>query len=112
MQGILTSDLIAALEDVGVDVPAGSNALPALTAAARWHDLSLRIECGAALRRQPTPTYRALVWPSVCGQRESQAAQRLAARGHGVTGAEALAWALLDALKVMRLAQVRELAVA
>jgi hypothetical protein len=112
MHGILTSDLIAALEDAGVEVPANGNALPALTAAARWHDLSLRIESGIASRRQPAPTYRAVVWPSVCGQRESQAAQRLAARGHGATGAEALAWALLDALKVMRVAQARERVVA
>jgi hypothetical protein len=111
MHGILTSDLIAALEEVGVEVPAASNALPALTWAARQHDLSLRIESGAPSRRQPAPTYRAVVWPSACGQRESQAAQRLAARGHGTTGAEALAWALLDALKVMRVAQTRELAV-
>lgn len=112
MHGILTSDLIAALEDVGVDVPAASNALPALTAAARWHDLSLRIESGAVSRRRQPAGYRAIVWPSVCGQRESQAAQRLATRGHGATGAEALAWALLDALKVLRVAQARELAVA
>ncbi|MFN8663407.1 MAG: hypothetical protein U0075_16070 [Thermomicrobiales bacterium] len=112
MHGILTSDLIAALEDVGVDVPAASNALPALTAAARWHDLSLRIESGAVSRRRQPAGYRAVVWPSVCGQRESQAAQRLATRGHGATGAEALAWALLDALKVLRVAQARELAAA
>ena len=109
MQGILTSDLVAALEAVGVDVPSGGNALPALTAAAHRHDLSLRIESGAASRRQAAPSYRAVVWPSVCGPRESQAAQRLAARGHGDTGAEALAWALLDALKVMRVARAREL---
>lgn len=112
MQGILTPDLIAALEDVGVEVPAASNALPALTAAARWHDLSLRIESRAGSRRQAAPAYRAVVWPSVCGQRESQAAQRLAVRAHGTTGAEALAWALLDALKIMRVAQAREMAVA
>jgi hypothetical protein len=112
MHGILTSDLIAAPAEVGVGVPAASNALPALTAAARWHDLSLRIESGAASRRQQAPAYRAVVWPSVCGQRESQAAQRLAARGHGATGAEALAWALLDALKVMRVTQARERAAA
>ena len=112
MHGILTADLIAALEDVGVEVPAASNALPALTAAARWHDLSLRIESGMGSRRQSAPRYRAVVWPSVCGQRESQAAQRLAARGHGATGAEALAWALLDALKVLRVAQAREMAIA
>ena len=112
MHGILTSDLIAALEDVGVDVPAASNALPALTAAARWHDLSLRIESGTVSRRRQPGGYRAIVWPAVCGQRESQAAQRLATRGHGATGAEALAWALLDALKVLRVAQARELAVA
>ena len=112
MHGVLTSDLIAALEDVGVEVPAGVNALPALTAAARWHDLSLRIESRAVSRRQSLPGYRAVVWPSVCGQRESQAAQRLAARGHGATGAEALAWALLDALKVVRVAQAREMSIA
>ncbi|MCA9862477.1 MAG: hypothetical protein R2853_18755 [Thermomicrobiales bacterium] len=112
MQGILTSDLIAALEAVGVEAPAASNALPALTEAARWHDLSLRIESGAVSRRQHAPSYRAVVWPSICGQRESQAAQRLATRGHGATGAEALAWALLDALKIMRAAQARELTAA
>lgn len=112
MHGILTSDLIAALEDVGIEVPTTSNALPALTAAARWHDLSLRIERKATSRHQVAPTYRAVVWPSVCGQRESQAAQRMATRGHGATGAEALAWALLDALKVMRVAQSRERAAA
>ena len=112
MQGILSSDLIAALADVEVHVPPGRNALPALTAAARWHDLSLRIESGAVARRQTAPTYRAVVWPSVCGPRESQASQRLASRGYGATGAEALAWALVDALKVMRLAQARELAAA
>jgi hypothetical protein len=112
MHGILTADLIAALEDVGVEVPAGSNALPALTAAARWHDLSLRIESGSGSRRQPAAMYRAVVWPSACGQPESQAAHRVAARGHGATGAEALARALLDALKVMRVAQVRERAAA
>jgi hypothetical protein len=111
MHGILTSDLIAALEDVGVGVPSGSNALPALTAA-RCHDLSLRIESCATSRHQQTPGYRAVVWPSVCGQRESQSAQRLAARGHGATGAEALACAILDALKALRAAQARELTVA
>lgn len=112
MHGTLTSDLIAALADAGVEVPETTDALPALTAAARWHGLSLRIESGGASRRQTNPSYRAVVWPSVCGQRESQAAQRLAARGHGATGAEALAWALLDALKTMRVAQARALAVA
>src|SRR5215218_6643811 len=108
MHGILTSDLIAALDEVGVEVPSASNALPALTAAARWHDFSLRIERGPASRRQSAPRYRAAVWPAVCGQRESRAAQRLAARGDGATGAEALARALLDALKVMRVVQARE----
>ncbi len=112
MHGILTSDLIADLEDVGIEVPSARNALPALTAAARWLDLSLRIESNMRSRPHLAPTYRAVVWPSVCGKRESQAAQRLAARGHGATGAEALARALLDALKVMRVAQARELAVA
>lgn len=112
MQGILSAELITALADVGVEVPAAGNALPALTAAARWYDFSLRIERGAASHRQHALVYRAVVWPSVCGPRESQAALRLSARGHGGTGAEALAWALLDALKVQRVAQMRELAYA
>jgi hypothetical protein len=112
MHGSLPSDLIAALADVGVDVPSGTNALPALTAAARQHDLSLRIESGAVSRRQAELTYRAVVWPSVCGHRESQTAQLLAARGYGDTGAEALARALLVALKTLQVARARELAVA
>lgn len=112
MHGILPCDLIAALEDVGVEVPVTSSALPALTAAARWNDLSLRIESGAMSRRQAALTYRAVVWPSACGQRESEAARRLAARGCGATGAEALARALLDALTVMRSARARERAAA
>ena len=87
MHGILIPDLIAALAAAG-------------------------IERGVVPRHESMPIYRAVVWPSVCGQRESQAAQRLAARGYATTGMEALARVLLDALGVMRVAQARELAVA
>lgn len=110
MHGILSPNLVTALDALGIVVPAASNALPALTQAARRHDLSLRIERGAIAHRQASPAYRAIVWPSVCGRRESLAAQRLIARGHGATGAEALAHALLEALRAQYAARARELA--
>lgn len=109
MHGILPTDLINELAEVGIAAPAAGNALPTLTAAARGHDLSLRIESGAATRPAER-AYRAVVWPTLCGGRESQAAQRLAARASGATGAEALARALLGAIRAVRVAQSRELA--